>query len=88
MGTYICACAQHCDELLTRSMCVRACVLVGWICGLHLLPQMYVIHDFARVFRTVQPGISWEHTVGALVRGNEISHAPHVGIIGAHGNGV
>ena len=47
-----------------------------------------VIHDFARVFRTVQPGISWEHTVGALVRGNEISHAPHVGIIGAHGNGV
>jgi hypothetical protein len=44
------------------------------------------IHDFARVYRTVQPGIRWEETVGAQIRGNEISHAAHVGIIGAQGN--
>jgi|EP01049_Picozoa_sp_SAG25_P004773 hypothetical protein len=44
------------------------------------------IYDFARVYRTVQPGIKWERVVGAQVRDNEISHAPHVGIIGARGN--
>lgn len=44
------------------------------------------IHNFARVFRTVQPGIKWEGVVGARIRDNEIFDAPHVGIIGARGN--
>jgi hypothetical protein len=44
------------------------------------------IHNFARVYRTVQPGVKWEGVVGAQVRDNEIFDAPHVGIIGARGN--
>ena len=43
------------------------------------------IHDFARVYRTVQPGVRWKWTVGARILRNEIWHAAHVGIIGSWG---
>jgi hypothetical protein len=38
------------------------------------------IHDYARVSRTVRPGISWSGC-GNVVAGNEIYRAPHSGIM-------